>query len=681
MPDSIAPEPSSPATALEWGMFYVARGWSVVPVRRGEKLPAIPWAKYQSLPANSMIVRAWLDSESFMGLGLVQGRHVGTMVLDFDGEAGMATLADLEARGLPVSPRQFTPRGGVHVVLRHPGPHVPTRKNVLPGMDVRGDGGFIVAAPSLGANGRPYAWDADAHPEDVAIADCPIWLAEIVCGPVDEGAATGQVIRAPIKPAGAFGLPSEDEIVTDGRETYMRDTLMAVMRDLRDRLGRMPTDAELIEAAWPQYSAKVDFSRPGRGPQEFAAKARYTLSRARAGHIKGFDPGPAFDPETGEIFGDKPDFGSAEPDEPGEDECEPDPEPKAQTRPRPDRALRLMSIAEVEAMPPPEWLIEGLIPEQGLVMPYGPPGAGKTFIVLSQALHIAAGREWFGRKVKQGAVVYVVGEGLGGFSTRLKAMRQHHGFPADLPFFMVPRAVNFKDGKELTELVRLVREAVPPGITIAMVVVDTLARAMPGVDENSAQETGVIIAMCDELRHELGCSVAPIHHTGKDVERGLRGSNALLGAVDATFLIQAAGAGYAKLTTEKQKDGEPAKPMIFRMEEVSTGFRSSLVPVLEESRGPGRPKDPDAPSDEELLKRVVVAMGRARELPFARVVEAIGLGRGRAAGMLAELIPIGREYAIKVQRGSQHSLLWRRIAGEHRTAPIFIHTEASDDAE
>lgn len=594
-----------------------------------------------------------------MGVGLVQGRHVGTVILDFDGELGLATLAQLEAKGLPNGIRQFTPRGGVHVMLAHPGVHVPTRKNVLPGMDIRGDGGFVVAHPSLGANGRPYAWDADAHPDEAPLEDVPEWLLGTITGPVHAETGQAEIIRAP-SAAGPLGLPIDR--VTDGREQYMRDTILAVCRDLRDSLGRMPTPAELIEAAWPQYAARVDFTRPGRGKNEFEAKARYTLARAAQGLVKGFTAEPipdtapdgvAFDPETGEIL-----------------------EP-AKPKVKPGRAMRLMTIAEVEALPPPEWLIDGLIPENGLVIPYGPPGAGKTFLVLSQSLHIAAGMPWMGKAVRQGVVVYVVGEGLGGFSLRLKAMRQHYGMPDSLPFYMVPRAVNFRQDAEVAELVRLVKAAVPEGTRISLVVIDTLARAMPGVDENSAQEVGLIIAKCDEVREELSCTVEPIHHTGKDVERGLRGSNAILGAVDATFLIQAAGKGQVRLINEKQKDGEPHKPMIFTMEPVMVGLRSSLVPVLVERAAPGRPASDGKPEPDEVRMRVLLAMEEAKldMMKFADVAGLLGCPSGRAKAELGEMIPIGRQNAAQV--GAFR--LWKSAQGTAANAPQYVHREVFHD--
>ena len=365
-------------------------------------------------------------------------------------------------------------------------------------------------------------------------------------------------------------------------------------------------------------------------------------------------PTPEHDPETGEII------------EPA----------KPQPQQAKGRSLKILTLAEVEAMPPAVWLVKGLVPSRALVVPWGPPKVGKTFVWLSLSLHIAAGLPWAGRDVVQGTVVYIAGEGLGGFPARLQAMRQEYGIEANIPFYVIPRSVNFRDPAAVAEVIEVVRATVPEGMPIAMVVIDTLARAMPGVDENSAQEVGSVIAQCDEIKEELNCTVAPIHHSGKDVERGMRGSSAIHGAVDATYAIKAAGPHHVRLINEDQKDGEPAPPMLFKMEKIATPFgRDSLVPIYESHKTgqPGRPVDPNAPPPEEWLARVMIAMDDNPQLPLPRVAEALGLSRGRQTTDLADLIPLGRENAVVLPAAKK--MLWRRIKGEHRTAPQFIHIE------
>jgi len=304
--------PGRQATTLEWARYYVSRGWPAVPARLGTKFPAGEWLRYQtSLPSDALLAD-WFGQQGFTRLGIVTGKASGVFVADFDGEAGMETLAMLDARGFPTSIRQFTPSGGCHVLLRHAGDvYIPTRKfrespwrDKLPGMDIRGDGGFIMAAPSVGADYGVYAWDVDAHPDGNDLADTPQVFLDLICQTAD---GTGTAKDEPLSRApGPLGL--DLGVINDGRETYMRNTVLAVTRGLHDRLGRMPTEQEVFEEGWPQYSARVDLSRAGRGENEFRAKVRYTLARLNRGAIPSFT-----NPAAGsEPMGDKAPGGGEE---------------------------------------------------------------------------------------------------------------------------------------------------------------------------------------------------------------------------------------------------------------------------------------------------------------------------------------------------------------------------------
>jgi hypothetical protein len=254
---------------------------------------------------------------------------------------------------------------------------------------------------------------------------------------------------------------------------------------------------------------------------------------------------------------------------------------KKRVRPPP----AILTIAELLALPPPQWLVAGLIPEQALVVPYGPPKSGKSFLMMSAALHIAAGRDWFGHAVQQGAVVYVMGEGIGGMGTRIRAMLTRYDMAPDVPFFIVRRAVNFRDPAEVNALEEVIRARIGD-MPLRLLVIDTLARAMPGADENSAQETGAVIAAADYLKEELHCTVALVHHEGKDGSRGARGTSALRGAWDAAYQIVSSGRRMT-LTVIDQKEGEAGQVLRFNMEEVAVGIgRTSLVPVLDDNPDP-----------------------------------------------------------------------------------------------
>ena len=254
----------------------------------------------------------------------------------------------------------------------------------------------------------------------------------------------------------------------------------------------------------------------------------------------------------------------------------------------------ILTMRQLDALPPPEWLVEGLVPEKSLVVAFGPPKAFKSFLVLSLALHVADDRAWFGHAVQQGAVVYIAGEGTGGLSTRLRAMRTAHGISIDAPLYIIRRAVNFRDHNAVTALAKLIRETVGEGVPIRMVVIDTLARAMPGADENSAQEVGLVIAECDWLKDELDTTAFLVHHSGKDETKGARGTSALRGAWDTAFEIRSAGRARAVMTVVDQKEAEAGQRMVFRMDEVAAGIgRTSLVPVLDETPEADREERPE----------------------------------------------------------------------------------------
>ena len=251
----------------------------------------------------------------------------------------------------------------------------------------------------------------------------------------------------------------------------------------------------------------------------------------------------------------------------------------------------ILTIAELLALPRPVWLVGGLIPDQSLVVPYGPPKSFKSFLMMSAGLHIADGRDWFGHPVRQGAVVYVMGEGIGGMGQRVRAMLTRYGMARDIPFFIVRKAVNFRDAAQVNALEVEIRARIGK-IPLRLIVIDTLARAMPGADENSAQEVGAVIAAADYLKDAFSCTVALVHHEGKDGERGARGTSALRGAWDAAYRIVSRGK-HVTLTVVDQKEAEAGQVLRFTMEEVAAGIgRTSLVPVLDETTEASEPEKP-----------------------------------------------------------------------------------------
>lgn len=171
--------PGSAAAALA----YRARGWSVIPLRARDKRPLISWQPYQRTPASEAEVRAWFQRWPAANVGIVTGAVSGLVVLDVDpGHGGVASLGELERRHgpLPRTLEAISGGGGRHLYFAHPGGHVPNRVAVAPGIDLRGDGGMIVAPPSVHPSGVPYVWRPGRGPGQAAPAALPEWVVEAV---------------------------------------------------------------------------------------------------------------------------------------------------------------------------------------------------------------------------------------------------------------------------------------------------------------------------------------------------------------------------------------------------------------------------------------------------------------------------------------------------------------------
>lgn len=176
---------------------YLARGWSVIPLAPREKFPdpaLLPkqwdawegrekatWKPYQERHATMEEVAAWLARSPDLNLGILTGAVSGLVVLDLD---GAAAVRDALTRGLPHTPIATTGKG-LHLYLAHPGGAVPNRANLIedsPGYDLRGDGGYVVAPPSVHPSGWQYRWLVT--PEEIPLAPLPEWLQEaLVCAP------------------------------------------------------------------------------------------------------------------------------------------------------------------------------------------------------------------------------------------------------------------------------------------------------------------------------------------------------------------------------------------------------------------------------------------------------------------------------------------------------------------
>jgi hypothetical protein len=170
---------SQPSSAEQAALDYIARGWSVIPVRPRDKRPLVAWQAYQTQAASADVVRAWFAHWPRANVGLVTGRISRLVVLDIDTtHGGDASLRHLESVHGALTPTvaAITGGGGHHLYFAHPGGFVHNKTGLVRGVDVRGDGGYVVAPPSVHASGRPYAWMPSRSPRECALAPLPAWV-------------------------------------------------------------------------------------------------------------------------------------------------------------------------------------------------------------------------------------------------------------------------------------------------------------------------------------------------------------------------------------------------------------------------------------------------------------------------------------------------------------------------
>lgn len=139
---------------LNFALKYLSLGFSIIPLRPCSKEPLINWSEFQKRRASVEEATEWWTKWPDANLGIVTGLVSGVVVVDLDGPEGLESAKKL---GLRTSVQTITGRG-THLWYRYPNSNVQNAVKVLPGIDIRGDGGFIVAPPSIHETGLRYRW-------------------------------------------------------------------------------------------------------------------------------------------------------------------------------------------------------------------------------------------------------------------------------------------------------------------------------------------------------------------------------------------------------------------------------------------------------------------------------------------------------------------------------------------
>ena len=325
-------------------LSYQKLGLSVIPIAPEDKRPLLPWEEYQTRTATEEEIRAWWAKWAEANVGVVTGVISGLVVIDLDSiEAKDKLKALLNGYDVSAVPRSRTGKGW-HLFFKHPGALIPNRAGIISGLDVRGDGGYVVAPPSIHPSGKVYKWEVPLTGE---LPELPVDLFKLISSPTGNGSESGYRERFDTARALA-GVP----------EGQRDETLFRLACKLRS--ADVPQDmAEslILEAArncQPPFSEREALEKISNTYRRYEPSKREDKA-APSRHFSLID------------------------------------------------AKDLLSLEEPET----EWLWEGILPAGGLSLLVAKPKVGKTTLAFNLALAVASGRDFLERKTKQSPVIYL----------------------------------------------------------------------------------------------------------------------------------------------------------------------------------------------------------------------------------------------------------------------------------
>lgn len=533
------------------------KGYKVFPCDPATKrpMPGIKWRNEATtdLKRVKALWQKWPDAMP----GLPTGEANGVSVIDLDvrpDKDGVEAYRDLGLDSSDAGLIVRTAGGGLHLYFDH---RAGIRNSAdKAGIDVRGDGGYVIAPGAVGEAGQYRIVEGDL--------------------------AVGQMIGFGDFPASftpAERASSADQPTPGGED----------IEDLKDALHFIPNDGTHDE--WTRILMALHHGTNG------SAHGRALAHGWSAGY-------PGFDPNEVDLkwrsFGKRRDdlvtaetlFAEARANGwRGISDDDLDDLPDS-----PDGDLATVSDPEIDALmgeaPPPTankdgltflrprdcmtnsrpYLVKGLIGKGDVGCVIGAPGVGKSVFAPDLAYAVAQGREFHGRRVKQGKVFYVAAEDAHGMQARLTALRDRYGNADDLELVMgVSDLLNVDKGKRwspnMVALAKAVKADQP-----ALVVIDTLAMAFPGLEENQSEGMGRVMAVARKLT-QWGAAVLLVHHDTKDGANGLpRGHSLLNGAIDSSLHLTRSKTGIVTGKLTKNRNGSSDVELAFRIHGAEIGI-------------------------------------------------------------------------------------------------------------
>ena len=149
---------------LQAALDYQSKGFSIIPVG-SDKKPLIKWKEHQNKKASPAEIEGWFKKYPFMNIAIITGKISGVVAVDIE-KGG-------SSEGYPPTVTAKSGGGGIHLFYKHPSYEVPNNARIRELTDIRGDGGYILLAPSVSDKGE-YKWIIS--PDDSDFSEWPVWI-------------------------------------------------------------------------------------------------------------------------------------------------------------------------------------------------------------------------------------------------------------------------------------------------------------------------------------------------------------------------------------------------------------------------------------------------------------------------------------------------------------------------
>ncbi len=278
---------------------------------------------------------------------------------------------------------------------------------------------------------------------------------------------------------------------------------------------------------------------------------------------------------------------------------------------------RFRRLADLGPPPLRQEIVSGLLAAGEIGLLTGAPGAGKSTLAASLSASVSRGMPWLDREVRAGHVVYLAAERAGAVQRRLLAASADPAFVSIADW--APQLATERDA--------IVGEISAVTPNPRLIVVDTVARLILGLDENSARDVGRAVSALTAISRAFpGAAMILIHHLAKGGGTA-RGSTALVAAVDVELRV-GSGRGFSRLAVVKANSVPTGQELRFRVASLATADGSDEAVIEGEPTAPAEVLGAQAQrkSQEADAKAARLAQ-RLGDDPFT-LTEAINAARG-----------------------------------------------------